>query len=179
MGHAARAFLPSGQVFASRRVTFFLRAQKKSNQKKTAPCGALRITRNPLGASLTCFPPARVAGRCAKLGACQHCSLHSTSCLRHEAFKRPYANFALLHVNPQVDKMQSKPGTPTALYSRLLKAGGWPQKLLLTRPKFRTAPRDPRWRKTSEGSPKRVASEAKSPRQSGFFWLLFLGTQKK
>jgi|GEM_PF-1920894 len=41
MGHAARAFLPSGQVFAFRRVTFFLRAQKKSNQKKTAPCGAL------------------------------------------------------------------------------------------------------------------------------------------
>jgi len=40
-GPAARAFSPSGQVFASRRVTFFLRAQKKSNQKKTAPCGAL------------------------------------------------------------------------------------------------------------------------------------------
>jgi len=41
-------FLPSGQVFASRRVTFFLRAQKKSNQKKTAPCGAFRITSDPL-----------------------------------------------------------------------------------------------------------------------------------
>jgi len=52
MGHAARAFLPSGQVFASRRVTFFLRAQKKSNQKKTAPCGAFRITSDPL----RCFP---------------------------------------------------------------------------------------------------------------------------
>ena len=31
-----------------RRVTFFLRAQKKSNQKKTAPCGAFRITSDPL-----------------------------------------------------------------------------------------------------------------------------------
>ena len=159
------------------------------------------FTRNPLGAFLTCFPPARVAGRWTKtwrvsavpfeatsenmphlppslatrnslekhpslttllglsspvflqrgsrgvgqkLGGCQQCSLHPTSCLRHEAFKCPYANFALLRVNPQVDKMQCKVDTPTALYSRLLKAGGWPQKLLLTRSKFRTTSRDPR-----------------------------------
>ena len=51
MGHAARTFLPSGQVFASRRVTFFLRAQKKSNQKKTAPCGALASLATLLGLS--------------------------------------------------------------------------------------------------------------------------------
>ena len=55
MGHAARLLSPSGQVFDFRRVTFFLRAQKKSNQKKTAPCGAFRLTRNPLGAFLTCL----------------------------------------------------------------------------------------------------------------------------
>ena len=78
----------------------------------------------------------------------------------------PYANFALLHVNSRVDKKQRKVNTPTALYSRLLKAGGWPQKALLTRLKFRTVPRDPRWRKTSEESPKRVASE-------GYFSRLF------
>ena len=53
MGHAARhVFALPGRVFDSRRVTFFLRAQKKSNQKKTAPCGALRITSDPL----RCFP---------------------------------------------------------------------------------------------------------------------------
>jgi len=127
------------------------------------------FTRNPLGASLLCFPPARVAGHCAKYGTCQQCSLHSTSCLRHEAFKRPCANFALLHVNPQVDRKQCKVDTLTALYSRLLKAGGWPQKLLLTRPEFCTVSRDPRWRKTSEGSPKRVASEAQSPAGRRFF----------
>jgi|GEM_PF-4331396 len=56
----------------------------------------------------------------------------------------PYANFALLHVNSRVDKKQRKVDIPTALYSRLLKAGGWPQKALLTRPKFCTRFRDPR-----------------------------------
>jgi hypothetical protein len=133
---------PCGPRFFALRAGFRLSAghffwvPKKSNQKKPLWPRAFRLTRNPLGAFLLCFPPARVAGPRAKYGACQHCSLHSTSCLRHEAFKHPYANFALPHVNPQVDKMQSKPGTPTALYSRLLEAGGWPQKALLTRPEF-------------------------------------------
>jgi len=45
----------------------------------------------------------------------------------------------------------------------LSKTRGWPQTALLTRPKFCTALRDPRWRKTSEESSKRVASEAQGP----------------
>ena len=89
-------------------------------------------------------PSARVAGRCAKYGTCQQCSLHSTSCLRHEAFKRLYASFALSHANLRVNKKQCRVGTPTTLCSRLLKAGGWPQKLLLTRSEFCTVSRDPR-----------------------------------
>ena len=39
----------------------------------------------------------------------------------------------------------------------------WLQTALLTCSKFCTVSRDPRWRKTKEGSPKRVASEAKGP----------------
>ena len=54
-GHAARLFLPSGQVFASRRVTFFLRAQKKVTKKKRRPAGLLASLPTPSGASLNLF----------------------------------------------------------------------------------------------------------------------------
>ena len=141
-GPAARILSPSGH-FASGGELF---ARPKSSSKM-APSGGPAGPSPHLQPSWGFPPPrpsARVAGHCAKYGTYQHCSLYSTSCLRHEAFKRPCANFALLHVNPQVDKMQSKPGIPTALYSRLLKAGGWPQKLLLTPSIFCAVFRDPR-----------------------------------
>ena len=86
MGHAARLFLPSGQVFASRRVTFFLRAQKKSNQKKTAPCGAFRITSDPLRSfpQFVCIGGGR-GGAALKLVAHQPCHLKPPRkiCLTH------------------------------------------------------------------------------------------------
>jgi|GEM_PF-744643 len=41
-------------------------------------------------------PSARVAGRCAKYKGCQQCSLHSTSCLRHEAFKQPICQLCIV-----------------------------------------------------------------------------------
>ena len=41
-------------------------------------------------------PSARVAGHCAKYEGCQHCSLHSTSCLRHEAFKQPICQLCIV-----------------------------------------------------------------------------------
>ena len=162
-GHAARAFSPSGQVFASRRVTFFLRARdgkaapwgscasppqpprgQESNQKKTAPCGAFRLTRNPLGAFLL---RSHQRGSRDTVQNLERVSI--ALCIQPRVFdtrlsNNPRANFALLYVNPRVDTMQRKLDTPTALYSRLLKAGGWLQKLLLTRLIFCTVSRDPR-----------------------------------
>jgi len=43
------------------------------------------FTRNPLGAFLTCFPPARVAGHCAKLGGRQQQLLRPTACFQQAA----------------------------------------------------------------------------------------------
>jgi len=73
MGHAARAFLPSGH-FASGGELF---ARPKSSSK-TAPSGGPAGPWPHLRPSWGFPPPrpsARVAGRCAKLGACQHCRL--------------------------------------------------------------------------------------------------------
>ena len=47
----------------------------------------IRLTCNPLGAFLLRTLQRGSRGVGQKLGGCQHCSLHSTSCLRHEAFK--------------------------------------------------------------------------------------------
>jgi|GEM_PF-2035872 len=102
------------------------------------------FTRNPLGAFLTCL---HQRGSRNVVRSLERVS--TAFCIQPRVFdtrlsNRPRANFALLYVNPRVDKKQRKIDTSTALYSRLLKAGGWPQKLLLTRSKFCTVFRDPR-----------------------------------
>ena len=102
------------------------------------------FTRNPLGASLL-----RAHQRGSR-DAVQNMEGVSTALyIQPRVFdtrlsNSPYANFALPYVNPRVDRKQCRVDTPTTLHSRLLKAGGWLQKLLLTRLKFRTVSRDPR-----------------------------------
>jgi len=123
----------------------FLLAQKVP-QKRLPPVAlrGLGLTRNPLGAFLL-----RTHQRGSR-GVVQNLEGVSTAlCIQPRVFdtrlsNSPYANFTLLHVNSRVDRKQGKVDTSTALYSRLLKAGGWLQKLLLTRSKFCTTPRDPR-----------------------------------
>ena len=116
-------------------------------KKVTKKNGALRglgLTRNPLGAFLL-----RAHQRGSRSAVQNMEGVSTALCLQPRVFdtrlsNSPYASFALSHVNPRANKKQCRVGTPTTLCSRLLKAGGWPQKLLLTRPKFCTRPRDPR-----------------------------------
>ena len=123
----------------------FLLAQKVP-QKRLPPVAlrGLGLTCNPLGAFLL-----RTHQRGSRDTVQNMEGVSTTLCIQPRVFDTRlsnslHANFTLPHVNPQVDRKQGKLDTPTTLYSRLLKAGGWLQKLLLTRPKFCTRPRDPR-----------------------------------
>ena len=209
---------------------------KKVTKKKRRPAGPWPHSQPSWGFPLP-RPSARVAERCAKLGACQQCRLKPPRkiCLTHNppgairnsletyaslatllelSFSAPssegrgaldknlegvstalciqprvfdtrlsnslYANFALPHVNSQVDRKQGKVDTSTVLYSRLLKAGGWPQKLLLTRSEFCYGVLRPSLMGAEEESSKRGASEAKAPQghRREPFLRNFLGEQK-
>jgi len=144
-GHAARAFLPSGQVFRLfGESLFFCARKKKVTKKKRRPAGLFASLATLLGLSSFVF---------LQRGSRNHVQnmerVGTALCIQPRVFDTRlsnslYANFTLPHVNPRVDRKQCKVDTSTALYSRLLKAGGWPQKLLLTRSKFRTTFRDPR-----------------------------------